>query len=130
VLFAIAEEIGNVFRLLNDKTHFLIVLEDLAASSETVVREQSAKSLNAICKVLSDAEIQNVYAPLVIKLAQGEWFPPRQTSCHLFKDCYRRAGSQKDKLRKKFIELCNEDQPMIRRTCAHILGEFATELEK
>lgn len=77
VLFAIAEEIGLVFELLSDKTSFLPVLEVLAASSETVVRDQSADSLNKICRVLSDAEIQNTYAPLVIKLAQGEWFPPR-----------------------------------------------------
>jgi serine/threonine-protein phosphatase 2A regulatory subunit A len=122
VLYAIAEEIGNVFTYLVDKTSFLQLLEALAGSSETVVREQAAKSLNLISKSLTDAEIQNVYAPLVIKLAQGEWFPPRQTSCHLFTECYTRAGSQKDKLRKKFIELCNEDQPMIRRTCARILG--------
>jgi len=52
-------------------------LEELASQSETVVREEAAKSLNAISKELSDAEIQNYYAPLVIKLAAGEWFPQR-----------------------------------------------------
>lgn len=36
----------------------------------------------------------------------------------------------KEKLRKKFIELCNEDTPMIRRACASKLGSFATQLEK
>jgi serine/threonine-protein phosphatase 2A regulatory subunit A len=36
----------------------------------------------------------------------------------------------KEKLRKKFIELCNEDQPMIRRACASRLGSFAVCLEK
>jgi hypothetical protein len=39
VLYAIAEEIGKVFLLLNDKTQFLGVLEALAGCSETVVRE-------------------------------------------------------------------------------------------
>jgi hypothetical protein len=29
-------------------------------------------------------------------------------------------------LRKKFIELCNEDTPMIRRACASKLGLFST----
>ena len=38
VLFAIAEEIGLVFTLLNDNTKFLPLLEELAAASETVVR--------------------------------------------------------------------------------------------
>ena len=39
VLFAIAEEIGSVFTILDDKTAFLPLLERLAWSSETVVRE-------------------------------------------------------------------------------------------
>ena len=32
------------------------------------------------------------------------------------------SDEQKEKLRKKFIELCNEDTPMIRRACASKLG--------
>jgi len=43
--------------LLHDRTHFLGVLEDLAASSETVVRLQASTSLNKICETLTDAEI-------------------------------------------------------------------------
>ena len=86
--------------------------------------------MNEICKHLKSPDIQNIYVPLVIKLASGDWFPPRQSSVSLFKQCYKDAGIQKDKLRKKFIELCNEDQPMIRRACAKNLGTFATELEK
>ena len=69
VLFAIAEELGKVYTLINDKTVFLPLLETLAKQDETVVREQAARSLTIISKDLSDAEIQNVFAPLVIKLA-------------------------------------------------------------
>ena len=36
----------------------------------------------------------------------------------------------KEKLRKQFIELCNEDTPMTRRACAAKLGNFSTQLEK
>ena len=125
-----AEELGNVFHLIPDKTSFLPSLEALAKHDETVVRDQAAKSLNAICAVLSDAEIQNVFAPLVVKLAQGEWFTGRVSSSSLFYSCYSKSGPQKEKLRKKFIELCNEDTPMIRRACASKLGLFATQLEK
>ena len=130
VLFAIAEEIGKVFDILKDKTAFLSLLEALASESETVVREQATESLNKIVLKLSDAEIQNDYAPLVIKLASGEWFTSRQSSVNLFKNCYQKSGTNKDKLRKKFIELCNEDQPMIRRACAKNLGKIATVFEK
>lgn len=118
VLFAIAEELGKVFVFLPDKTSFMPLLERLAKHDETVVRECAAQSLTNICNHLTDADIQNVFAPLVIKLAQHEWFPGRVTSCSLFINCYRKAGPQKEKLRKKFIELCNEDTPMIRRACA------------
>ena len=79
---------------------------------------------------MTDAEVQNVFAPLVIRLAQGEWFTGRVTSCHLFFCSYSRSSSQKEKLRKKFIELCNEDTPMIRRACASRLGVFSTQLDK
>lgn len=84
MLYAIAEEIGLVFTLINDKTKFLPLLEELCGASETVVRNKATDSLNSICDRLSDAEIQNVYAPMVIKLAAGEWFPQRQSCCHLF----------------------------------------------
>jgi hypothetical protein len=57
VLFAVAEEIGLIFDCIEDKTVFLPTLEALAKHDETVVREQSAKTLTKICKVLSDAEI-------------------------------------------------------------------------
>ena len=39
VLFAIAEEIGKIYSLIDDKTVFLPTLENLCAQDETVVRE-------------------------------------------------------------------------------------------
>jgi len=63
---------------------------------------------------------------MVVRLAQGDWFTGRVSSCALFFPCYSRSNAQKDKLRKKFLELCNEDTPMIRRACASKLGIFAT----
>lgn len=108
--------------LMPDKTTFLPLLEILAKQDETVVREQATKSLTHISKSLSDAEIQNIFAPMVIRLAQGEWFTGRVSSCALFFTAYGRSNTQKEKLRKKFIELCNEDTPMIRRACASKIG--------
>ena len=87
-------------------------------------------SITTISYKLSDAEVQNCLAPLVVKLAASEWFTARVSSCKLFYPCYAKAGALKEKLRKKFIELCNEDTPMIRRACAKQLGEFSTQLDK
>lgn len=125
-MFAIAEELGNVWQLNPDKTAFLSLLETLAKSDETVVREQATKSLTNICNNLSDEELQNVFCPLVIRLAQAEWFTGRVSACSLFYHAYHRSNAQKERLRKKFMELCQEDTPMIRRVCAAKLGEFAT----
>ena len=113
-----------------DKTTFIPLLENLAKQEETVVREQATKSLATLAKSMSEAEIQGVFAPMVIKLAQSEWFTGRVSSCALFDVAYPRASSQKEKLRKKFIELCNEDTPLIRRACASKIGFFSTQLEK
>ncbi len=57
-------------------------------------------SLNKICRVLSESEMQNLFAPMVIRLAQGEWFTSRVSACSLFYAAYPLAGNQKDKLRK------------------------------
>lgn len=111
-----------------DKTTFLPLLESLAKVDETVVREQAVRSLTNICLDLSDAEMQNVFTPLVIRLAQAEWFTGRVSSVSLFYHAFPRANAQRDRLRKKFMELCQEDTPMIRRACAAKIGEFSTQL--
>jgi len=113
-----------------DKTVFLPLLEKLAKCDETVVREQAARSLTVISESLSDAEMQNVFTPLVVRLAQAEWFTGRISSCGLFYHAYARSNAQKERLRKKFMELCQEDTPMIRRACASKLGQFSTQLDK
>ena len=57
MLFAIAEELGKVWQLNPDKSVFLPLLEHLAKSDETVVREQATKSLTHICNNLADGEL-------------------------------------------------------------------------
>jgi serine/threonine-protein phosphatase 2A regulatory subunit A len=57
VLFAVAEEIGNIFSLVHDKSVFLPQLETLAQHDETVVREEATQSLIKICGFLSEADI-------------------------------------------------------------------------
>ena len=105
-------------------------METLAKSDETVVREQATLSLTKICGDLDDDTLQNNFCPLIIRLAQAEWFTGRVSACSLFYHAYSRSNAQKERLRKKFMELCQEDTPMIRRVCAAKLGTFATQLEK
>lgn len=93
VLYAIAEELGKCWELHPDKTIFLPLLEKLAQSDETVVREQAARSLTIISECLSDADMQNVFTPLVIRLASAEWFTGRVSSCSLFFHAYPRSNA-------------------------------------
>jgi hypothetical protein len=41
----------------------------LCKANETVVREEATKSLVKISELLTDADVHNVFAPLVVKLA-------------------------------------------------------------
>ena len=74
--------------------------------------------------------MQNVFSPLVVRLAQCEFFTGRVSSCGLFEKAYKRSNQMQERLRKKFLELCNEDTPLIRRACASKLGQFALTLDK
>jgi len=131
VLFAIADELGNISNLLFGGYTILIpALETLASVEETVVRDAAVKSLQTLSGLLSDSEIQNTYIPMILRLANGEWFTSRVSAVNLMYAIYPRAGGLKEKIRQKFIELCNEETPMVRRAIANKIGEFATFVEK
>mmetsp|Transcript_15601 Transcript_15601/g.13329 ORF Transcript_15601/g.13329 Transcript_15601/m.13329 type:complete len:210 (+) Transcript_15601:60-689(+) len=130
VLFAIAEELGSVSSLLSGSCLVLLpALETLASVEETVVRDKAVSSLSSITKLMQDNEILNNYVPLILRLAGGEWFTSRVSAVNLMHSVYPRAGNLKDKLRGKFIELCNEETPMVRRAVATRIGELATHVE-
>jgi len=131
VLFAIADELGKVSTLLSgSQLIFLPPLEQLAAMEETVVRDRAVASLNTISNNLTDMEIQNNYVPMVLRLSSHDWFTGRVSAVNLIHTVYSRTGSHKDKLRQKFIELCNEETPMIRRAVASKIGDLAGFVDK
>jgi len=100
VLYAIAEELGKVFELLENKTAFLPLLESLCSADETVVRNQAVKSLINISKALSSSSIEEVFAPMVIRLSSMETLPSRLSSIGLITCCYKQSGKYKQQLRK------------------------------
>lgn len=66
VLFAIAEELGKIHVLIENKILLLPLLEALCSVDETVVREQAVKSLSKIVDTLPPIDVQNMYAPMVL----------------------------------------------------------------
>jgi serine/threonine-protein phosphatase 2A regulatory subunit A len=100
VLYAIAEEFGKVWQLFQDKNALIPLLEHLCAVDETVVREQSVRSITEICRAMTENEIQSIVAPSVLKLAQSDWFTGRVSACSLILTLYPQAGPYKEKMRK------------------------------
>jgi len=131
VLFAIAEELGKISTLLSGNLLPLLPsLETLASVEETVVRDRAVISLTGISELMTDTEIQNSYIPLVLRLATNEWFTGRVSAVNLIDPIYPRGSAHKEKLRQKFIELCNEETPMVRRAVANRIGNLATVVTK
>lgn len=66
-------------------------LEGLATVEETVVREKAVESLRTIAAIHSASDLESHFIPLVKRLASGDWFTSRTSSCGLFSVCYPRA---------------------------------------
>ena len=65
------------------------------------------------------------------RLASGEWFTARVSSCGLFHIVYPSAtDSLKAELRTIYGHLCQDDMPMVRRAAASNLGKFAATVEQ
>ena len=72
-----------------------------------------------------------IYFVFVIqRLAAGEWFTARVSSCGLFHIAYPSATETlKNELRTIYSQLCQDDMPMVRRAAATNLGKFAATVE-
>ncbi|CAD8195625.1 unnamed protein product [Paramecium pentaurelia] len=132
VLFAMAEELGNIAEIIpNQSSCLLNLLEKLTTFDETLVREQAVKSISIICQFLSDLEIVNVIVPMWLRLAQNDtYFTCRISAINLMSPIYARAGTQKDIMRLQFVELCKEEALMVRRAVASKIGEIAQYMDK
>lgn len=73
---------------------------------------------------------QNFLQILFQRLAAGEWFTARVSSCGLFHIAYPSAPEMsKTELRSIYSLLCQDDMPMVRRSAASNLGKFAATVE-
>ncbi|KAJ7071020.1 armadillo-type protein [Mycena amicta] len=127
VLLALAEELGRNFEeYIGGKEHAHILLgplENLSAVEETLVRDKAAESITKIAAVLSQAQIEEYYIPLLKRLSQGEWFTSRTSSAALYPAVYAKVSPAiQDDLRKSFVALGSDDTPMVRRAAAKWLG--------
>ncbi|KAF8560364.1 ARM repeat-containing protein [Imleria badia] len=135
VLLALAEELGRNFEDYIGGPQYAHVLlgplENLSAVEETLVRDKAAESISKIAAVLSTAQIEEYYIPLLKRLSQGEWFTSRTSSAALYSPVYPKVSPAiQDELRKAFAALGADDTPMVRRAAARWLGPLLKNLSK
>lgn len=87
VLLSLAEELGNFLPYVGgtEYAHLILnILEKLASIEENLVREKTIESLHKIVQVLDTNAVEIFFIPLVIRLADSEWFTSKSTSTALF----------------------------------------------
>ncbi|KIJ25742.1 hypothetical protein M422DRAFT_62197 [Sphaerobolus stellatus SS14] len=109
----------------------LIPLESLSAVEETLVREKATESITKISSILSPAQVEEYYLPLLRRLSKGEWFTSRTSAASLYAPVYEVVSDvHKEEMRKGFTQLGSDDTPMVRRATAKWLGPFTKKLSK
>ncbi|KAM0821338.1 hypothetical protein ACQ4PT_072307 [Festuca glaucescens] len=134
VLQAMAEELGVFVPYVGGVEHAHVLLpplETLATVEETCVRDKAVELLCLIGAQMKEKDIVDYFVPVVTRLASGEWFTARVSSCGLFHVAYPSAADQlKAELRIVYGHLCQDDMPMVRRAAASNLGKFAATVEQ
>ncbi|MBA0878629.1 hypothetical protein Goshw_019203, partial [Gossypium schwendimanii] len=133
VLLAMAEELGVFIPYVGGVEYANVLLpplETLCTVEETCVRDKAVESLCRIGAQMREQDLVEYFIPLVKRLAAGEWFTARVSSCGLFHIAYPSAPEAlKTELRAIYSQLCQDDMPMVRRSAATNLGKFAATVE-
>lgn len=133
VLREMAQQLADFVPLVGGPEYvscLLPPLEGLASAEETVVRERAVETLRSLAPHFSAKDLETHFLPLIKRLSSGEWFTSRTSACGLFSVVYAQSSnSVRGELRQAFVQLCNDETPMVRRAAANRLGEFARCLE-
>lgn len=135
VLLVMADELGGFVPLVGgpyEATCLMQPLGALATVEETVVRDKAVESACIVIGGLDNALVIDHVMPVVMKLAQGDWFTARVSACGLVAATYSRlsdAGARTT-LRGLYATLAADDTPMVRRAAAKHIGGFAAIVER
>uniref|UniRef100_A0A6U2FNL7 Phosphatase PP2A regulatory subunit A/Splicing factor 3B subunit 1-like HEAT repeat domain-containing protein n=1 Tax=Hemiselmis andersenii TaxID=464988 RepID=A0A6U2FNL7_HEMAN len=134
VLMTIAEAAGGMVQSVGggDVAHSLLpLLEALAEQEETVVRAKAVDSLVLVGKAMPGPLIQEHFAPLVKRLAGGEFFTTRISAAGLFASIYPSTPvPTRPQLRKQYEQLAKDDMPMVRSAAFAHMPVLAEVMEK
>ncbi|KAL1973741.1 hypothetical protein VTN31DRAFT_5301 [Thermomyces dupontii] len=132
VLKAIADELGDFVEYVGgaEYAHVLLPpLEHLAVIEEPLVRDKAVESLNKICEVLSQKQVEDHFIPMVLRLSKADWFTSKVSATGLYCIPYRKSSpGMQQALRQQFGHLVHDETPMVRRQAANNLTKFTKEL--
>ena len=132
VLTALSEELGNFVEYVGGPEYghvLLSPLENLAAIEEPLVREKAVESLNKICQQLSQAQVEDHFIPLTVRLSKADWFTSKISATGLYNVPYSKATPpSQEGLRQQFGALVHDETPMVRRQAANNLAKFVKEM--
>lgn len=87
------------------------------------------ESLNKICEVLSQKQVEDHFIPMVLRLSKADWFTSKVSATGLYCIPYRKSSpGMQQALRQQFGHLVHDETPMVRRQAANNLTKFTKEL--
>lgn len=129
VFAVLADELGKFVPLVGGPeyaTVLLPVLDLLASTEETLVRDKAVKSLNTIAAQMSPEQLLESFIPLVEQLANADWFSSKVSACGLFQSVI--VAVKDSTIRKKLLllysKLVLDETPMVRRAAGKHLPKL------
>ena len=110
-------------------TKYAIVLSKIVPLTTLINSSQAVESLNKICDQLSQAQIEQYFIPLTVRLSKADWFTSKISAAGLFNEPYKHATAQSQEgLRQQYSQLVHDDTPMVRRQAATHLAKFVKSM--
>lgn len=139
VLIALSEELGSFVDHVGGPSHTHVLLqplETLSTVEESLVRERAVDSickLSAYVASVAPNEAHTLHVdhlfPLLQRLAMGDWFTSRISSCSLVAHVYQHLPASPSELRHEVLSiykrLAHDETPMVRRAAASNISAVA-----
>jgi serine/threonine-protein phosphatase 2A regulatory subunit A len=127
-LCKVAAGLGELPEFMDPGAYAILIppLEYLCAQEETIIR---ATAVDSLCSIVSK---KKDLAPTLKECMQNlatkseHFFTARVSACSLFPTAYEySAPAEHEAMRQTFIQLCNDETPMVRRAAATSMTDLA-----
>ena len=134
ILLMLAEQLGGFVDFVGGASFIpclLSLLESLSTVEEPTVRDRAIESIRIMAEAMSNEHLVGEFVPMLRNLFSRDWFTSRISACALFAVAYPRlTDATKAEFRGMFGQLCRDDTPMVRRSAAQNLGNFAEVVQQ